>query len=76
MDKIPVGILGATGAVGQRFVQLLADHPWFEIAALQSGNCLRMNLCARRVSECCLTNLRKKSQREAQLFRADYHGML
>ncbi|UCD41784.1 MAG: aspartate-semialdehyde dehydrogenase [Chloroflexota bacterium] len=34
MDKIPVGILGATGAVGQRFVQLLADHPWFEIAAL------------------------------------------
>jgi aspartate-semialdehyde dehydrogenase len=34
MDKIPVGILGATGAVGQRFVQLLADHPWFEITAL------------------------------------------
>lgn len=34
MDKIKVGILGATGMVGQRFVQLLADHPWFEIAAL------------------------------------------
>jgi aspartate-semialdehyde dehydrogenase len=34
MDKIPVGVLGATGAVGQRFVQLLADHPWFEICAL------------------------------------------
>ncbi len=34
MDKIPVAVLGATGAVGQRFVQLLADHPWFEIAAL------------------------------------------
>lgn len=32
--KIPVGILGATGTVGQRFVQLLVDHPWFEIAAL------------------------------------------
>ncbi|MCF7805278.1 MAG: aspartate-semialdehyde dehydrogenase [Candidatus Marinimicrobia bacterium] len=29
--KIPVGILGATGMVGQRFVTLLADHPWFEI---------------------------------------------
>lgn len=28
------GILGATGAVGQTFVRLLADHPWFEIAAL------------------------------------------
>jgi aspartate-semialdehyde dehydrogenase len=33
-QKIPVAILGATGAVGQRFVQLLADHPWFEITAL------------------------------------------
>ena len=32
--KIPVAILGATGCVGQKFVQLLADHPWFEIAAL------------------------------------------
>jgi aspartate-semialdehyde dehydrogenase len=35
MDKkIPVAILGATGAVGQRFIQLLAGHPWFEIVAL------------------------------------------
>ncbi len=33
-SKLPVAILGATGAVGQRFVQLLADHPWFEIAVL------------------------------------------
>lgn len=32
--KIPVGILGATGCVGQRFVQLLHKHPWFEIRAL------------------------------------------
>ena len=32
--RIPVGILAATGAVGQRFVQLLAGHPWFEIAAV------------------------------------------
>src|ERR1700739_2201426 len=28
--KIPVGILGATGIVGQRFVQMLEHHPWFE----------------------------------------------
>ena len=35
--KIPVAILGATGAVGQRFVQLLAGHPWFEIAALAAS---------------------------------------
>jgi aspartate-semialdehyde dehydrogenase len=30
-ERIPVGVLAATGAVGQRFVQLLADHPWFEL---------------------------------------------
>jgi len=30
--KIPVGILGATGIVGQRFVQMLEHHPWFELA--------------------------------------------
>lgn len=34
MNKIPVGILGATGTVGQRFVELLLDHPWFEITAI------------------------------------------
>jgi aspartate-semialdehyde dehydrogenase len=34
MPKIKVAILAATGAVGQRFVQLLEDHPWFEVAAL------------------------------------------
>ncbi len=32
--KIPVGILAATGSVGQRFVEHLVDHPWFEIAAV------------------------------------------
>jgi len=34
MSKIPVGILGATGMVGQRFIQLLASHPLFRIEAL------------------------------------------
>jgi aspartate-semialdehyde dehydrogenase len=36
--KIKVGILGATGAVGQRFIQLLAGHPWFEIASLTASD--------------------------------------
>jgi aspartate-semialdehyde dehydrogenase len=31
-SKIPVGILGATGIVGQRFIQMLEHHPWFEVA--------------------------------------------
>jgi len=30
-SKIGVGVLGATGTVGQRFIQLLAKHPWFEV---------------------------------------------
>lgn len=37
MQKINVGVLGATGSVGQRFVQLLADHPWFELTALAAS---------------------------------------
>jgi aspartate-semialdehyde dehydrogenase len=36
-NKIPVGILGATGVVGQRFIQLLESHPWFEIAWLAAS---------------------------------------
>jgi aspartate-semialdehyde dehydrogenase len=36
-SRIPVAILGATGAVGQRFAQLLVDHPWFEIVALAAS---------------------------------------
>lgn len=36
-NKIPVGILGATGMVGQRFIQLLEHHPWFEVAWLAAS---------------------------------------
>ena len=36
-DRIPVAILGATGTVGQRFVQLLDGHPWFEITSLAAS---------------------------------------
>jgi len=35
--KISVGILGATGIVGQRFIQLLDGHPWFEVAWLAAS---------------------------------------
>jgi aspartate-semialdehyde dehydrogenase len=38
MNKIPVAILGATGLVGQRFITLLANHPWFEIAELAASD--------------------------------------
>ena len=36
--KIPVGVLGATGAVGQKFVALLEDHPWFELTELAASD--------------------------------------
>ena len=36
--KIPVTVLGATGTVGQKFVSLLSDHPWFEVAAVAASS--------------------------------------
>ena len=36
--KISVSVLGATGTVGQKFVRLLADHPWFEVAAVAASS--------------------------------------
>jgi len=35
--RIQVGVLGATGAVGQRFCQLLEAHPWFEVGAVTAS---------------------------------------
>jgi aspartate-semialdehyde dehydrogenase len=35
--RIPVAVLGATGMVGQRFIELLQDHPWFELVALAAS---------------------------------------
>ena len=37
-NKLPVGILGATGIVGQRFIQLLEHHPWFEVTWLAASD--------------------------------------
>jgi aspartate-semialdehyde dehydrogenase len=36
-NKRKVAILGATGAVGQRYIQLLQGHPWFEISVLAAS---------------------------------------
>jgi aspartate-semialdehyde dehydrogenase len=36
--KLSVGILGATGIVGQRFIQMLEGHPWFEVAWLAASD--------------------------------------
>lgn len=37
MEKLKVGIVGATGMVGQRLVLLLNEHPWFEISAIAAS---------------------------------------
>lgn len=37
MKKLKAGVLGATGMVGQRFVSLLEDHPWFEVAVVAAS---------------------------------------
>ncbi len=36
-QRLKVGVVGATGMVGQRFVQLLADHPWFEVVSVAAS---------------------------------------
>lgn len=36
-NRVPVGVLGATGSVGQRFIQLLAKHPWFRVTAVAAS---------------------------------------
>ena len=36
-EKLKVGILGATGMVGQRFISLLEDHPWFEVTTVAAS---------------------------------------
>ena len=45
-SRIPVAVLGATGSVGQRFVQLLAGHPWFRLAeVVASGRSAGRRYC-------------------------------
>jgi aspartate-semialdehyde dehydrogenase len=38
MPQIPVAVLGATGSVGQRFISLLDNHPWFKVTALAASD--------------------------------------
>jgi aspartate-semialdehyde dehydrogenase len=49
MERRKIGILGATGMVGQRFIQLLSNHPWFEIAWLAASD----RSAGKRYDEAC-----------------------
>ncbi len=55
MKKLEVGILGATGMVGQRFVSLLENHPWFEVAWLAASE----KSAGKKYAEACSWRLRK-----------------
>ena len=37
MEKLKVGVIGGTGMVGQRFVTLIANHPWFELKVIAAS---------------------------------------
>jgi len=55
MKKLEVGILGATGMVGQRFVSLLEHHPWFEVAWLAASE----RSAGKTYAEACTWRLRE-----------------
>jgi aspartate-semialdehyde dehydrogenase len=50
ISKIPVGILGATGSVGQKFIELLVNHPWFQITELAASEKSAGKLYGERVN--------------------------
>jgi len=52
-DRIPVSVLAATGSVGQRFVQLLDGHPWFEVKTLTGSD----RSIGQKYGEACRWNL-------------------
>ncbi len=55
MKKLEVGILGATGMVGQRLVSLLENHPWFELTWLAASE----RSAGKKYSEACNWRLRE-----------------
>jgi aspartate-semialdehyde dehydrogenase len=61
VNKIEVGILGATGTVGQRFVQLLENHPWFELRWLAASD----RSAGKRYREACSWQLEGPPPAEA-----------
>jgi aspartate-semialdehyde dehydrogenase len=62
MKKLEVGILGATGMVGQRFVSLLEHHPWFEVAWLAASE----KSAGKTYQEACRWRLRDPMPKSAR----------
>lgn len=62
MKKLEVGILGATGMVGQRFISLLDRHPWFEVAWIAASE----RSAGKKYSEACAWRLREPMPQTAR----------
>lgn len=62
MTKLEVGILGATGMVGQRFISLLEHHPWFEVAWLAASE----KSAGKKYGEACNWRLREPMPKSAR----------
>ena len=50
-EKLRVGILGATGMVGQRFISLLENHPWFEVVTVAASREVQERHTKRQLEE-------------------------
>jgi aspartate-semialdehyde dehydrogenase len=70
LDKISVAVLGATGAVGQRFIQLLDGHPWFDLKILAASDKSAGNNYE-QVVNWCLTEPLPASAAELQVEKID-----
>lgn len=68
-QKIDVAILGATGSVGQRFVQLLDDHPWFRVKELIASE----RSAGQRYGEVCDWRVSAAPPEEAAGIRVQHH---
>ena len=56
-ERLPVALYGATGVVGQRFLQILADHPWFELVEARASSESAGQALGKRVGAVCPPNL-------------------
>ena len=48
-EKLKVGILGGTGMVGQRFISLLENHPWFEVTTIAAVSYTHLDVYKRQI---------------------------
>ena len=74
MQKYRVGIIGATGMVGQRFLTLLENHPWFEVTALAASARSAGQTYREAVANRCIDPNPRRRYRDAHALRAALDG--